>query len=74
MIMEDYDLIEKIQSCSPFKIIPKNATVSARKYDVNGYFQVNIANLIVFMMYFAGASQQTMVHAYKNLIVHPKFD
>ncbi|HBX64720.1 MAG TPA: glycosyl transferase, partial [Balneolaceae bacterium] len=22
MIMEDYDLIEKIQSCSPFKIIP----------------------------------------------------
>lgn len=74
MIMEDYDLIQKIQAKSSFRIIQKDAIVSARKYDVNGYFQVNIANLIVFMMYFAGASQQTMVHAYKNLIVHPKFD
>lgn len=73
-IMEDYDLIEKIQSKTRFRIIPKNATVSARKYDHNGYFRVNFANLIIFMMYFAGLSQDTMVHAYKNLIVHPKFD
>ncbi|MEQ8523141.1 TIGR04283 family arsenosugar biosynthesis glycosyltransferase [Gracilimonas sp.] len=73
-IMEDYDLIQKIQSKTRFKIIPKNATVSARKYDHNGYLRVNFANLIIFMMYFAGLSQETMVHAYKNLIVHPKFD
>ncbi len=74
MIMEDYDLIQKIQSRAGFRIIPKNAMVSARKYDHNGYFRVNFANLIIFMMYFAGLSQETMVHAYKNLIIHPKFD
>lgn len=74
MIMEDYDLIQKIQSRAGFRIIPKNATVSARKYDNNGYFRVNFANLVIFMMYFAGLSQETMVHAYKNLIIHPKFD
>ena len=74
LIMEDYDLIQKIQSNSRFRIIPKNATVSARKYDHNGYFRVNFANLVVFMMYFAGLSQETMVHAYKNLIIHPKIE
>ncbi len=74
MIMEDYDLIQKIQSEAMFRIIPKNATVSARKYDNNSYFRVNFVNLVVFLMYLAGLSQETMDHAYRNLIVHPKFD
>lgn len=73
LIMEDYDLIRKIQQETPFKIIPKEVVVSARKYDKNPYLKVNFANLVVFMMYFCGARQQTMVSAYKNLICHPKF-
>ncbi len=73
IIMEDYDLIEKLQRAAPFKIIPKDVIVSARKYDNNYYLQVNLANLVVFMMYFAGAGQQTMVNTYKKLIQHPKF-
>ncbi|MDZ7720699.1 MAG: TIGR04283 family arsenosugar biosynthesis glycosyltransferase [Balneolaceae bacterium] len=72
MIMEDYDLIQKIQRKTSFKIIPKDVTVSARKYDMNPYLKVNFANFVVFMMYFFGARQQTMVSAYKNLIHHPK--
>lgn len=73
MIMEDYDLIQKIQKETSFKIIPKNVVVSPRKYDKNQYLKVNFANLVIFMMYFFGARQQTMVSAYKNLIYHPKF-
>lgn len=73
MIMEEYDLIQKIQRTAGFRIIPKDVIVSARKYDKNHYLQVNFANLAVFMMYFAGARQETMVHAYKSLIHHPKF-
>lgn len=73
MIMEEYDLIQKIQREVKFKIIPKDVIVSARKYEKNHYLQVNSANLVVFMMYFAGARQETMVHAYKSLIYHPKF-
>lgn len=68
MIMEDYDLIQKIQRESSFKIIQKDAIVSSRKYDDNGYFRVQIANLTVFMMYFWGSSQEQMVHAYQNLL------
>ncbi|NBC64845.1 MAG: glycosyltransferase [Bacteroidetes bacterium] len=73
LIMEDYDLIQKIQRETHFKIIPKDVVVSARKYDKNQYLKVNFANFVVFMMYFFGARQQTMVSAYKNLIYHPKF-
>ncbi len=73
MIMEDYDMIQKIQEETAFKIIPKDVVVSPRKYDNNQYLKVNFANFVIFMMYFFGASQQTMVSAYKNLIYHPKF-
>lgn len=72
LIMEDYDLIQKIQRHGSFKIIPKDAVVSSRKYDDNGYFRVQIANLMVFMMYFAGASQDKMVLTYKKLLNYPK--
>jgi len=67
-IMEDYDLIEKIQKSANFRIIQKDAIVSSRKYKDNGYFRVQIANLTVFMMYFAGASQEMMCHAYSNML------
>ena len=73
VIMEDYDLIQKIQRETSFKIIPKDVIVSPRKYDNNQYLRVNFANFVVFMMYFFGARQQTMISAYKNLIYHPKF-
>lgn len=73
LIMEDYDLIQKIQKETDFKIIPKDVVVSARKYHKNQYLKVNFANFVIFMMYFFGARQQTMVSAYKNLIDHPKF-
>ncbi|MFY0684333.1 MAG: TIGR04283 family arsenosugar biosynthesis glycosyltransferase [Balneola sp.] len=68
LIMEDYDLIQKIQKYSSFKIMQKNAIVSSRKYDDNGYFRVQIANLTIFMMYFAGASQDKMVRTYKYML------
>ncbi len=71
-IMEDYDLIEKIQKNAEFRIIQKDAIVSSRKYKDNGYFRVQIANLTVFMMYFAGASQEMMCHAYRNMLDYPK--
>ena len=74
IIMEDYDLIERIQENAPFKIIPKDVTVSARKYEQNNYLQVQLANFIVFMMYFWGCSQQKLLNTYKKLLMHPKFE
>jgi rSAM/selenodomain-associated transferase 2 len=68
MIMEDYDLIERIQDAAPFKIIPKEVIVSARKYMQNNYLKVQLANFTVFMMYFGGCSQRTMVNTYSWML------
>jgi rSAM/selenodomain-associated transferase 2 len=73
LIMEEYDLILRARKKYPFRIIPKDVMVSARKYDHNGYFRVNLANLTVFMMFFAGFPQLKMVNTYKRMIQHPKF-
>lgn len=72
IIMEDYDFIERIQDKASFKIIPKNVTVSARKYEQNNYLKVQIANFIVFMMYFGGCSQEKMCNTYKLMLDQPK--
>jgi rSAM/selenodomain-associated transferase 2 len=72
-IMEDFEFIRRLRKRESFTIIPKDTVVSARKYQENSYLKVNIVNLIVFMMFFLGASQQTMLHAYKQLIADTKF-
>jgi len=72
-IMEDFDLIKRLRSRGTFHIIPKEAVVSARKYEENSYLKVNFINLIIFLMFYFGASESTMLHAYKNLITGTKF-
>lgn len=72
-IMEDFDLIKRLRERGTFHIIQKSAIVSARKYEENSYLRVNFINLVIFMMFYFGASEKTMVHAYKSLISGTKF-
>ncbi|MFO7846318.1 MAG: hypothetical protein R6V27_07145 [Balneolaceae bacterium] len=72
-IMEDFEFISRLRKRESFTIIPKDTIVSARKYEDNSYLKVNFENLIVFTMFYLGASQETMVHAYKHLIANTKF-
>lgn len=72
VIMEDYDFIRRARAENPFKIIPKEVLVSARKYDENSYLRVNLANLYVFTLYRWGASPEYLHKAYLRLIKHPK--
>lgn len=73
LIMEDFEMIDRLRRNCKFEIIQKDVLISARKYDKNSYMKVNVINLIIFLMYFSGASQQTMIHAYKNLIRETRF-
>ncbi len=68
LIMEDFDFIKRAQKAYPFRIIPHNMLVSARKYETNSYLRVQIANLVVFNMYRLGYSQKSMVKMYKRLL------
>jgi rSAM/selenodomain-associated transferase 2 len=72
IVMEDYDIIIRARKKERFKIIPKNAIVSARKYDHNSWLRVNFANLTVFMMYFMGYHPVVLLRTYRKLLRHPK--
>ena len=71
-MMEEYDFMRKARRDLKFKIIPKDVIVSARKYEENSYFRVNLANLVVFTFYKWGLSQKRLLKLYKTLIKHPK--
>jgi len=68
LIMEEYDLIARARKKHPFKIIPKNVLVSARKYENNSYLKVQVANFTVFNMYRLGCSQERMKLWYKKVL------
>lgn len=72
-IMEDFELISRLRKRNTFRIFHSEVTVSHRKYVHNGYLKVNFINLVTFLMFYFGASQKTMIHAYKNLIAETRF-
>jgi rSAM/selenodomain-associated transferase 2 len=67
-IMEDYDFIIRLRKRYRFRIIPKNITVSARKYETNSWLRVQLANLSVFMMFFLRRSPGEMKAFYSRAL------
>jgi hypothetical protein len=71
--MEDYEFILRARKQYRFKIIPKCIVVSARKYELNSYLRVNVANAVVMGMYFWGSPQQKLIDTYKSIIKTEKY-
>ncbi|GGC06328.1 MULTISPECIES: TIGR04283 family arsenosugar biosynthesis glycosyltransferase [Dyadobacter] len=67
-IMEDYDIIIRIWKIARFKIIPKEVTVSARKYQNNSWLRVQIANLTAFTMFYLKREPASIALKYKSLL------
>lgn len=68
VIMEDYDLIDKLRALGTFLIIKKNVKVSARKYASNSYLKVQFANLRAMRMYKRGDSSAKIKAYYSKAI------
>ena len=68
LIMEEYDFIAKAQEKYDFKIIPNEVLVSPRKYEMNGYLRVQLANTTVFTMYRLGFSQEKLAKTYRRML------
>ncbi len=67
-IMEDYDIVIRAKQKARYAIIPKDALVSARKYDTNTWWRVQTANYKIVQMFKKGASQESMAATYKELL------
>lgn len=67
-IMEDYEIIERAKKVAKYRILSGKVLVSARKYETNSWITVQKANYTILQLYKKGASQDTMVNKYKQLL------
>ena len=67
-IMEDFEFTKRAKKEGRYKILKKGALISARKYDTNSWWQVQMANKKIVSMYKKGASQNEMVSKYKEML------
>ncbi len=67
-IMEEYDFIKRARAVFPFKIIPKYAIVSARKYETNSWLRVQLANMTAFNMFRFGVSSEKIARTYRQML------
>ena len=74
IVMEDFDFIRRARRQTRFRVMPRDAYVSARKYDDNSYGRVTVANLIVFTMFRLGFSPSQLLRTYKRLVKYPKYE
>jgi rSAM/selenodomain-associated transferase 2 len=70
-IMEDFDLTRRIRKISKFYVIPRQIKVSARKYEANGWFRVQIANLLAFILFSINSKPESIKSLYCNLLNQP---
>lgn len=67
-IMEEYDFIKRARAVFPFKIIPKYAIVSARKYETNSWLRVQLANMTAFNMFRFGVPSKKIARTYRQML------
>jgi len=68
LIMEEFEFVPRARKNARYKIFNKPAHISARKYDTNSWWRVQMANKKIVDMYKKGAGQEEMVNAYKRML------
>lgn len=71
-VLEDQHIIKRLKKVTPFKVLPKAVVTSARKYLDNGIFRTQGIFFLIYLMYRAGCSQQTLLTTYRRLIRQDK--
>lgn len=68
IVMEDQEIVHRLIKKGEFELIKKSVTTSAEKYRTNGVVRLQCIFSAIYFFYYLGASQNTLVHIYKNLI------
>ena len=73
VIMEDYEILLRARPHQKIHIMPNQVIISARKMEQNNYFRTNVINVLVFTLFFLGASQKTLVSIYQRNVKGAKY-
>lgn len=68
VVMEDFEIIQRIRLVASFLIVPQDVLVSARKYEKNSWLRVQVANLTAFSLYFLRVSPVRIARTYKAML------
>jgi rSAM/selenodomain-associated transferase 2 len=63
VIMEEYDFLRKALGKYKFGIVKKSVIVSARKYENNKFWKIQLANLMAMRMFFKGSCSPKEIKA-----------
>ncbi len=73
VIMEDYEILLRARKHEKIHIMNEKVIISARKMETNNYFKTNVINVLVFVLFFLGASQKTLVNIYQRYVKGAKY-
>ena len=68
IVMEDQEIFRRLKNFGRLGIIKTPVITSSAKYRKNGVIRLQFIFTIIFLLYYAGVSQKTLVHIYKKLI------
>lgn len=68
LVMEDQEMVERLQRAAPFRLLPRAVVTSARKYLDNGVFRLQGIFALIVLLYKAGASQTRLLRVYRALV------
>ena len=68
IVMEDNEYIRRLRKRGTFQILESEVVTSARKYRENGFIRLQLIFSAIFLMYYAGADQDTLVKFYTDMI------
>ncbi len=72
IVMEDNEFIRRLRKDGSFVILEDAVVTSARKYRDNGFIRLQLIFTLIFVMYYLGAGQGTLVNWYRRLISRSK--
>jgi rSAM/selenodomain-associated transferase 2 len=72
LIMEDQEMVRRLQGQAPFRLLPRAVTTSARKYLANGVYRLQGTFTLLAGLYWLGVSQARLLRLYRKLIRQDK--
>lgn len=66
-VMEDQEIIHRLKKFSSFVVLHDYVITSARKYLRKGIYKTQATFLVIWLLYYLGASQQRLIKLYRKL-------
>ncbi|MGI4741716.1 MAG: TIGR04283 family arsenosugar biosynthesis glycosyltransferase [Janthinobacterium lividum] len=68
LVMEDQELVERLQRAALFRLLPRAVVTSARKYLINGVFRLQGIFALIVLLYRLGVPQARLLRVYRALV------